>query len=97
MEFPEGWLDLLRGDWCQGAQQASCLKLYWVHNIEQKPFLKNNLSVHSSLHLRDRQRATFSESQDFETEVDGVDMDFDMEAPLEGEVMDNIWMQRYII
>lgn len=33
---------------------------------------------------RDRVKATFSESQDWETEEKGVDMDFNMHEPLEG-------------
>lgn len=33
---------------------------------------------------RDRVRASFSESQDWETEEDGVSMDFDMTLPLQG-------------
>lgn len=44
------------------------------------------LSCHLLL-LRDRVKASVSESQEFETEEDGIDMSFDMEAPLEGMVV----------
>ena len=39
------------------------------------------------LSLRDRMKASVSESQEFETEENGIDMSFDMEAPLEGMVI----------
>lgn len=38
------------------------------------------------VHLRDRVKATLEEEQEWEQETDGIDLDFNMDQPIEGGV-----------